>query len=201
MFYIDKLTGSVSLNRGDDATFTLHINQGTNLCPLQYPLKEKDNIYFAIEEPNQPFEHAIVKKVINLKNCLLDKDDNITFTINSEDTVALMPGTYYYEVKMSLYKENQFVNGYYVLSLDDNKYSIVDEETNTVLSNGTYIRMENVFYFTDESTLRDYEAVYQDNKLIFNSIDTKNAFANLTYQQENNKVNTIIPQTQWIVER
>ena len=200
MFYIDKLTGCVSLNRGDDATFTLHINEGTNLCPIQYNLKEQDNIYFAIEEPNQPFEHAIVKKVINLKNSLLDKDGNITFDITSDDTVALMPGTYYYEIKMSLYKENEFKNSYITVSLDGNKYSIFDEEQQDILSNGTFTIDENLFTFEDYKDYT-YIAIFQDNKLVFNNPESNASFANLTYKQQQNKVNTIIPQTQWIVER
>lgn len=198
MFYIDKLTGEVDLNRGDNATFTLHINQGSNLNPLQYKLKKEDTIYFAIEEPNQPFENAIVKKVINLKNNLLDKNGNITFEITPNDTVLLMPGLYYYEIKAKLYKGNQYRNSYLVVSFDDNRYNIFDEETSQSLSNGIYNK--------DNQTLTDIESgeIYNitfENNFLQISGNSNKEFVNLIYKQEQDIVNTIIQQTKWIVER
>lgn len=202
MFYIDELTGTVMLNRGDDASFTLHINEGSNIAPIQYPLKKEDCIYFAIEEPNQPFENAIVKKVINLRNNLLDKNGNITFDIQSKDTYCLMPGKYFYEIKMKLYKSNQFRNGYMLISLDydTNQYSIIDQ--NKTISTGYFTKNclnEISITFIDSKTDEHYIATLNDDLLTFNDYPIE--FGGLTFKQESDKVNTIIPQTEWIVER
>lgn len=204
MFYIDKLTGEVCLNRGDDCTITLHINQGSNLDPMQYKLKDKDCLYFAIEEPNQPFENAIVKKVINLENNLLDKNGNITFDITSNDTLLLMPGLYYYEIKAKLYKGNQYRNGYLTITVDLEKgtYDIVDTECMNNLSSGNiqYNSETKELLFTEYDTDNQYEATLLDNFLKFKEYPEVE-FGGLTFKQEEDKVNTIIQQTKWIVER
>ena len=202
MFYKDELTGEICLTRGDTARFSLCINQGTNLNPIQYKLKDKDNIYFAIEEPNQPFENAIVKKVINIENNLLDKDGNITFDIKSDDTVLLLPGLYYYEIKAKLYKGNEYRNGYLVVRFNDKNYtySIWDEEINNVLSSGVYTKLGDVLSFQDTNTQVIYEATISENYITFDT-NTSEPFSGLTFKQEQDEINTIIPQTKWIVER
>lgn len=204
MFYIDRLTGEVNLSRGDNATFTLHINQGSNLDPLQYKLKDKDRIYFAIEEPNQPFENAIVKKVIDLENNLLDKNGNITFDITPDDTVLLMPGLYYYEIKAKLYKGNQYRNSYLIITFDLEKgtYDIVDTKCMNNLSSGQiqYNSERKELLFTEYDTQNQYKAILTDNLLKFNDYPGVE-FSGLTFKQEQDIVNTIIPQTKWIVER
>lgn len=204
MFYIDRLTGEVNLSRGDNATFTLHINQGSNLNPLQYKLKDKDRIYFAIEEPNQPFENAIVKKVIDLENNLLDKNGNITFDITPDDTVLLMPGLYYYEIKAKLYKGNQYRNSYLIITFDLEKgtYDIVDTKCMNNLSSGQiqYNSERKELLFTEYDTQNQYKAILTDNLLKFNDYPGVE-FSGLTFKQEQDIVNTIIPQTKWIVER
>ena len=216
MFYIDKLTQEVCLNRGDDATFTLHINEGSNLDPMQYKLHDEDCLYFAIEEPNQPFENAIVKKVINLKNNLLDKNGNITFDITSEDTLLLMPGLYYYEIKAKLYRGNQYRNGYLTVVFNENKYNIINKEDLTELSSGTfsYDNETKRIIFTEYQTEKNYYAELEDNLLVFKKVEhkddgtevwtdfeIKDDFYKLTYKQEQDKVNTIVQQTKWVVER
>ena len=103
MFNINQLTQEISLNRGDSALLTLDINAGNELYPVEFILGDKDCLYMAIEEPNQPFENAIVKKVINNSNTIKDKDGNIIIEIKPDDTVCLLPGLYYYEIKAKLY--------------------------------------------------------------------------------------------------
>lgn len=211
MFYIDRLTGEVDLSRGDNATFTLHINQGSNLNPLQYKLKDKDRIYFAIEEPNQPFENAIVKKVIDLENNLLDKNGNITFDITPNDTVLLMPGLYYYEIKAKLYKGNQYRNGYLIITLElKNKenniitgtYDMVDTACMNNVSSGQiqYNSETKELLFTEYDTQNQYKAILTNNLLKFDDYPGVE-FSGLAFKQEQDIVNTIIPQTKWIVER
>lgn len=203
MFNINQLTQEISLNRGDSATFALNINAGTDLYPLEFKLTDKDCLYMGIEEPNQPFENAIVKKVINTSNSLIDKDGNILVDIEPDDTICLMPGLYYYEIKAKLYRSNQYKNGYLTIAFsDDFTYSIVDEESMVSLSYGHYTFEDNVYYLTDDYTGLTYLAIFENNFLkITSSTDYNSIFLNLYYKQCQDEIDTIIPQTRFIVER
>lgn len=90
--------GIICVNRGDSFTLDVFVNIGTNLVPLQYYLTENDKIYFALMEPNQPFEHALLGKVFTSEDC--DEEGNVVMTFTSQETQYLMPGTYYYMVKL-----------------------------------------------------------------------------------------------------
>lgn len=203
MFSINELTQEISLNRGDSATFCLNINAGTELYPLEFKLEEKDTLYLGIEEPNQPFEKAIFKKVINTSNSIIDKDGNILIDIEPNDTVCLMPGLYYYEIKAKLYRGNQYKNGYLVITFsDDNTYSIVDEEVMSCLSYGTYTFEDNIYTLIDSNTHLTYIGTIENNFLkITSQDDFQSSFINLFYKQYEDEVNTIIPQTRFIIER
>lgn len=211
MFNIDQTSGIVTMNRGDTVSFTIHINQGDNIDPFQYKLKPQDNLYFAVEEPNQPFEQAILKKLINTSNNLLDIDGNITFNLESKDTQCLMPGLYYYEIKAKLYKGNQYRNGYLTITLElKNKenniitgtYDIIDTKCMNNLSSGNieYNLETKELLFTEYETQNQYKAILTDNLLKFSDYPSVE-FSGLTFKQEQDIVNTIIPQTKWIVER
>lgn len=91
--------GIINLIRGDSFEMSLPINLGTKLSPEYYTLKEGDNLYFGLMEPNQPFENAIVKKKYD-NNSKKDEDNNILLTLNPEDTEYLSVGKYYYMVKL-----------------------------------------------------------------------------------------------------
>ena len=202
MLYIDKLTQEISLNRGDSGLLTLDINAGTELYPVEFNLGDKDCLYMAIEEPNQPFENAIVKKVINNSNTIKDKDGNIIIEIKPDDTVCLMPGLYYYEIKAKLYRGNQYKNLYLVVTFnEDFTYSIVDEKTNTCLSYGTYFTIGEKFYLTESTTHNQYRCEFENNFLKIISETITNEFTNLYYKQCEDEVNTIIPQKRFIIER
>ena len=198
MFTIDRLTGITSLNRGDTALFTLFINSGSDLLPIEYELNEKDTIYIAIEEPNQPFEHAIVKKVVNNANTIKDNNGNFIIELTPTDTQCLMSGLYYYEIKLRQYRENQFRNMYQVITFNsDNTYVIIDEEqldecqNYKVISTGTYSINEDTYTLIDLQG-QEFSAKLYDNILILD---------NLKYKREENIVTTIIPQTKFIIER
>ena len=200
MFRIDGLTGECNLNRGDDCEFTVFINEGTNLSPIQYKLTNKDALYLAIEEPNQPFENAIVKKKITTQNSLMDIDGNIIIKLKPEDTECLMPGLYYYEIKAKLYKENQFRNSYILITFkDNNEYTIINTKDYSLISNGTYTIDENTY------TLTTFEGeVFVGNlngKYLTLPIDSKQPPTILVFEQQESKINTIIPQTRFVIER
>lgn len=197
MFRIDELTGECNLNRGDNCEFTVFINTGTNLSPVQYRLTDKDILYLAIEEPNQPFENAIVKKKITTENSLLDIDGNIIIKLVPEDTECLMPGLYYYEIKAKLYKENQYRNSYILITFnDDLTYTIINTKDYSYISSGTYVIDENTYTLT---TIEGETYVgHLDGKYLTMPISQDQT---LVFEQQESVINTIIPQTRFIIER
>lgn len=111
MFEIDPLSKAIFMNRGDSGQFPLIINLGTPMNPIIHKLDNNDTVYLAIEEPNQPFEDAIVKKVYAPGDRVLDANGDLIIKIKPDDTVALMPGKYYYEIKLvSIIEEEMNVN-------------------------------------------------------------------------------------------
>lgn len=96
--------GIITINRGDSFSLDVFINMGDTLDPIAYSLQENDRVYFALMEPNQPFECALIRKVAT-------KDDEteegiVTFNFSSEMTEYLMPGQYYYMVKLVRHDDN-----------------------------------------------------------------------------------------------
>ena len=88
----------VTMNRGDTARLPLFINIGSKTNPERYPFTEQDTVYVGVMEPNKPFEESLIKK--EYKYADLNEDGDIVVTFESTDTEFLMPGTYYYEIKL-----------------------------------------------------------------------------------------------------
>lgn len=97
MFDISK-NGIIRINRGDSFSLNVFVNLGTCLEPIQYRLEAGDKLYFALMEPNQPFEHALMRREFTNEN--LDEDDNVVMNFSSNQTEYLLPGTYYYMIKL-----------------------------------------------------------------------------------------------------
>ena len=103
MFDVNK-NGIVTVTRGDTFTLNVFINDGTSLEPIQYFLEEGDKVYFALMEPRKPFEEALIRKVF-------DKDDTnekglVVMSFTGEMTEFLVPGTYYYMIKLTKALDN-----------------------------------------------------------------------------------------------
>ena len=100
MFDIAK-NGIITITRGDSAETSLYINIGTELEPLITKLGDNDKVYLGVMEPNQLFEDAIIKKVYT-KDDHKDEDDPeaLTISFDCEDTENLLPGVYYYSIKL-----------------------------------------------------------------------------------------------------
>lgn len=98
MFSISK-SGIVTVSRGDTFSINVFINLGTDLFPLKYILQPGDKLYFALMEPNQPFEHAIMRREFTNED--LNRDDEVVMNFPPDQTEYLMPGTYYYTVKLA----------------------------------------------------------------------------------------------------
>ena len=98
MFTISP-NGIITVTRGDSFSIDVFVNVGTVLDPVQYVLEGNDKLYFALCEPNQPFECAIMRKEFDSSN--KTEDDKIRMVFDSEMTECLMPGMYYYTVKLA----------------------------------------------------------------------------------------------------
>lgn len=95
----DVRNNIIVMNRGDTFTFDLTIyddNEEDN----RYKLKENDALYFGIMDPHQPFEFALVRKKYTVADT--DAAGNLVICIDPEDTIDLVPGIYYYMVKVHL---------------------------------------------------------------------------------------------------
>lgn len=97
MLCVNKQTGNIEIVRGDSFVLSLFINKGTKMNPEIYQLGPNDKVYFALLEPNQIFEEAIVKKVITSADA--DSDGILSISFEAADTCDLEPGTYYYQIK------------------------------------------------------------------------------------------------------
>ena len=90
--------GIVTVNRGDSFELPIDLAYGDPMLPRKYTLKLDDMLYIGIMEPNQPFETAIVRKTFTYED--LDDRGNIRVRFWPEDTACLLPGKYYYQVKL-----------------------------------------------------------------------------------------------------
>jgi hypothetical protein len=97
------LNNIIILNRGDTYEFDLTIADDAS-PDGRYHLQGDDTVYFGIMDPHQPFEEALVKKKFTVEDT--DSAGNLTAVIEPEDTLDLLPGTYYYAVKVHLQHDN-----------------------------------------------------------------------------------------------
>ena len=103
MFNIGS-NGIITINRGDSCWFPLQLNIGTNLEPLAYQLSDSTIVYFGVMEPNQPFENALIRKKFTISDC--DGDGNIIIKFSPRDTQCVLPGKYYYQVKVQRFNSD-----------------------------------------------------------------------------------------------
>ncbi len=110
-------------NRGDSFKFPLQLNIGTKVNPVFYDIMEGDYVYLGVMEANQPFENAIIKKKFGAEDYNYDYQ-YLMVRFTAQDTEHILPGTYYYEIKLFRDKKN----------VDDN-YDAVD----TILNRTKFI--------------------------------------------------------------
>lgn len=96
---IEPENGIIELMRGDTLVMPVYINIGTKLCPKYRPLTSNERLYFALMEPNQAFEDAVLKKVIDFTSDT-DSNGNPLLRLNPSDTERLLVGKYYYMIKL-----------------------------------------------------------------------------------------------------
>lgn len=115
--YTISNNGFITITRGDSFQSPLFINQGTSCVPIRWCIERYPNakVYLGIMEYNQPFEQALIRKqyqfdykkdkktgesLLNDFGDKINKYGDIVVTIRSQDTEYLLPGKYYYEVKI-----------------------------------------------------------------------------------------------------
>lgn len=89
-----------SVTRGDSFEVPIFINMGDKFRIKQYILRPNDKVYISIAEPNQPWEHSLIKKVLTIKDFNLRND--VILRLDPQDTEYVMPGKYYLEGKIRL---------------------------------------------------------------------------------------------------
>lgn len=98
MFNIDK-NGIIYVNRGDSFELPLFINKGTDLVPLRWDIKNTGaEVFFALTEPNQMFEDALVRKKYTQDD--INELGDVVIKMTHDDTKCLCPGKYYYQIKL-----------------------------------------------------------------------------------------------------
>lgn len=87
----------IQLCRGDTYQFLLSAID-TDSEDGVYHLQDTDMVYLGVMRPHDPFEKAIIKRSFTKDD--MDSSGQIRVRINAEDTINLLPGVYYYAVKL-----------------------------------------------------------------------------------------------------
>ena len=93
--YLIKKNKVITMTRGDSTSLKIEVN--TSDFPAQ--INTGDLFFFGVMEPNQPFEKAIIKKELAYEN-YDSSHGTLKIDIEPEDTIELIPGTYYYQIKV-----------------------------------------------------------------------------------------------------
>lgn len=103
--FIQSNSSMITHTRGDTLSVPIFINMGTYVRPVRYSLQPGDRLYFGLMEPNTYFEYSILKKVFDHNSPKNVLGDTI-LELRPEETEFLIPGTYYYEIKLQQFDEN-----------------------------------------------------------------------------------------------
>ena len=115
--------GIITITRGDYFSIPLFINAGSEMKPMRYKLSDLDEVYFGVMESNQLFENAIIRKKFTSED--MNKNGDIVIEIQSKDTMCLLPGKYFYQVKLN--KFNSDKNEYEVNTLIPKTQFFIEE--------------------------------------------------------------------------
>lgn len=105
MFKIDQSTNKIYISRGDTGTFSFTPYFRYGLDQYQYVFNKADELYFAVMEPNQCWEDALIKKKYTFED--INDDCTIDIKLKPNDTNCLYPGKYYYQIKLRSFKDNE----------------------------------------------------------------------------------------------
>lgn len=98
MYVINK-NHVITITRGDTISLAISLYEGVFPDTREkLVIDEGDIIFFGLMFPHQHFECAIIKKEFDYKN--FDDDGDFVLELEPLDTMKLIPGTYYYELKL-----------------------------------------------------------------------------------------------------
>lgn len=92
----------VSMNIGDTFEYPILINVGGKTQIERYTVGAGDTLYISLCEPNQPFELGLIRRVYNSTNWAKNAEGDVIWKLSPEDTMHLVPGRYYYEIRIKL---------------------------------------------------------------------------------------------------
>lgn len=97
----DEVTSNniIRMYKGDSFFAGLYLNKGTLIDPVRYELTENDQVYFGVAEVNQQFSKSLIRKIYD-KNSPVTDQGNIQIELTPDETQYLLPGTYYYSIKV-----------------------------------------------------------------------------------------------------
>jgi hypothetical protein len=107
---LDKVT--LEMVRGDTFSLPLELNEGSREYFKRYTLGDDEKLYIGIMKPNQSFENADIRCMLD-NTCDKDSAGNVIFKLSPDHTINMNPGKYYFTIKYS--------NGNDVYTLVDNK--------------------------------------------------------------------------------
>lgn len=114
----------ITINRGDTFIYSFLINVGTELNPIPYDLVGQDKLYLGVCEPNIPFEYAIIKKVFTSSDT--NSDGTVIIEFTPTDTLNLLPGDYYYSIKLSQPLDQLGLNEKVTTLVPRTKFTIIE---------------------------------------------------------------------------
>ena len=100
MFCVSK-GGIIRMSRGDSVEFPVTIYDGTSVNRVKYDLAPEDELYFGLMEPNMRFEDALIRKKCDYR--YTNDEGDIMIYLDPQDTEYLLPGLYYYQIKVRIY--------------------------------------------------------------------------------------------------
>lgn len=90
--------GIISTARGDTCRIDINVCCGELVGAYHmFEVGDGDSLYFGVMAPHEPFERSLIKKTFHKGDL---KDGILTITLAPEDTEDLIPGTYYYSLKL-----------------------------------------------------------------------------------------------------
>ncbi len=92
----------VNVTRGDSCYITAQILDETS--NEIYYLSDEDVAYFGVMDANQKFEDALIKKRLTKEN--MAEDGTLLIYFTPSDTVELIPGVYWYSLKLHKIKKD-----------------------------------------------------------------------------------------------
>ena len=98
MLSIDK-SGNITINRGDTFKVPIFIDISKDIFHnIRFPFTQKDELYFFLLEPNTSIKHPLLMQVYTRDD--LNENGDIVLKFIHDDTDWIVPGTYYYEIKL-----------------------------------------------------------------------------------------------------